>query len=425
MLRYLFLGIFFLVILLQLSYAQQAEVLGGCFYNNTTNRVTVRIAIRNKTNNSTGMEFAGMRFGFQYNENAVNYAGYKSYMNSSSGISIDDASFLSVIGPDTGPSPAVGTESTSSRTANIYNSGVTKVLQRRFINRSTSDCNNVIVLQPNQAVILMDIFFTLDANNPSYYKLNVPGYGFNSPEFIAQFLTSHDGILTDIFKEIAVVVIRTANGDNNVYQPFDMQNCTNGNVNPITINGNDINFISPLNNAILKGNFDQVYLNDQKNTRDIRWEYLHNELVKHFEIEGAGSNGEYKLVKTVHSSLISGKAVYQWTDNSNNGYSTYRIKAYMNDGEVDISQTLKVHKKAANLAVYPNPVINDVQVVLPNSFSNARYNIYSSTGLLVRQFQKAGHMNKFGVNDLFPGLYLMEITDLHTGERLVTPFQKQ
>jgi hypothetical protein len=424
MLRYLFLCIFLQGTLIHSSYAQQAEVLGGCFYNNTTNRVTVRIAIRNKTNNATSMEFTGMRFGFQYNENAVNYVGYRSYMNSSSGNKLDDVSFLSVIGPDTGPSPAVGTESTSSRTANIY-SGGTKVLQRRFINRSTSDCNNVMVLQPNQSVILIDIFFTLDGNNPSYYKLNVPGYGFDSPEFIAQFLTSHEGVLKDNFKEIAVVVIRTANGDNNVYQPFDMQNCANGNVNPITISGNDINFISPINNAILKGNFDQVYLNDQKNAREIRWEYLNNELVKHFEIEGARSNGEYKLVKKVSSSLKSGKAVYQWSDNANNEYSTYRIKAVMNDGDVDISQTLKVFKNAKALAIYPNPVINDLQVVLPNSFSNARYNIYSSTGLLVKQFQKAGQINRIGVNELFPGLYLFEVTDLQTGERLVTPFQKQ
>ncbi|XVJ64758.1 MAG: hypothetical protein HEQ40_00775 [Lacibacter sp.] len=60
--------------------AQQAEILGNCFYDNTTNRITIRIGIRNNTSSNVNLEYIGQRFGFQYNSSAVTYSGYRSFM---------------------------------------------------------------------------------------------------------------------------------------------------------------------------------------------------------------------------------------------------------------------------------------------------------------------------------------------------------
>lgn len=44
--------------------AQQAEILGNCFYDNTTNRITIRIGIRNNTNSNVNLEYIGSGLDF-------------------------------------------------------------------------------------------------------------------------------------------------------------------------------------------------------------------------------------------------------------------------------------------------------------------------------------------------------------------------
>ena len=88
-----------LVVLLCISdvKAQQASVMANCFYDNVSQRVIIRIAIRNNTGSASNCQIAAMRIGYQFNETVLTYDGYKSFMfegmNESSGL--NDASHLS------------------------------------------------------------------------------------------------------------------------------------------------------------------------------------------------------------------------------------------------------------------------------------------------------------------------------------------
>lgn len=92
----------FLVLLLMhyFSFSQGAEIKGNCLYDNTTKRITVRLALRNPTGSPAPIQLAGMRFGIQYNPLAVNYAGFTSYMYNSTNQGLNDASYLGFMGPD-------------------------------------------------------------------------------------------------------------------------------------------------------------------------------------------------------------------------------------------------------------------------------------------------------------------------------------
>jgi hypothetical protein len=355
-------------------------------------------------------------------------------MNATGKPHLDDASFLEVIGQDTGPSTAVGTESEPTRIASINNSTLTKVMQRRFINRSTSLCANAMPVSSNAVVILMDIFFKLvHPKTPADYNLNLPGYSFDTPNFIAQFLTAqngqaHFGNLLDPNKEIAVVVIRTGNGGE--YQPYDMKTCGNGiNVNPVTVDGSDINFISNTKlNGLLSGTFSGVQIKKSSaNKAILAWDYISNESVKNFEIERAQADGKFEKVISIPSEpLLPGTSSYQYSDLllTATGKQIFRIKAILHDGAVEISPMVIMNHVSSAATIYPNPAKTSLQVQLPAGFTNAQYRIFSASGKHIKNVQKSGNINRLDINDLQSGLYFIEIVDLVTAERITSSFQK-
>lgn len=208
------------------------------------------------------------------------------FTDQNSGINAPE--YINFVGVDTGPSPAVGTESPSSRVATIANSALTKTMQRRYINRSTGWCFNIMNVPPNEMRLLLDIFFTLnDPTQAAYYNLNQPGYGFNTPDFIAQFFTKdnggHDAELASSKIEIGLVIIRQGN-TSNPYQPFDMSACNEGSVNPISVSGDNIYFIGPVQ-GVLAGNSYHLALTDKSGFAQLEWEAPADELIDHFVIE--------------------------------------------------------------------------------------------------------------------------------------------
>ncbi len=183
MIKKLLLFLVVIAIFQNTSNGQGAEFYGNAFWQSASNRVVIRLALRNPTGSSSGqMRMMGMRFGFQYNNAQVTYAGYRSYMPG-----LDDATYLTFIGPDTAPNAEdIDASVGSSRTATISTGG-TKTMQQRYINRSTTSCNNGVVIPAGTTAILIDIYFTLNTRPPSYYHLTDPDYGFGDTEFIAQF----------------------------------------------------------------------------------------------------------------------------------------------------------------------------------------------------------------------------------------------
>jgi hypothetical protein len=435
MIRNLLLVPVLLVCLLTVK-AQQAEILGNCFYDNTTNRITIRIGIRNNTNSNVNLEYIGQRFGFQFNSSAVTYSGYRSYMykftDPNSGINASE--YINFIGADTGPSPAVGTEATSSRSAPIANSALTKTMQRRFINRSTGWCFNIMNVPPNEMRLLLDIYFTLnDPLQAANYNLNKPGYGFNTPDFIAQFFTKdnnggHNAVLASPKVEIGVVIIRQGN-TSNPYQPFDMSSCNEGSVNPISVSGDNINFIAPVQ-GVLTGGVSHLSIAAKNGSAFLQWESPADELADEYKVERKTGEGNFEVIAVLPATNQTEAVTYYYQDMNGilGAKSQYRILTKYVNGITAYSNTVTwsgVTKAGDRLLIWPNPAKN--QVKFQGNFMKGTYQvrIYSLTGVLVFSSNRNSSDLSFDVSGFPKGQYLTELIHLSTGTRLTGTFIKQ
>lgn len=429
MIRKLLLLLVVLTYLQNTSYSQSAEVYGNAFWQSASNRVVIRLALRNPTGSSSGQtRLMGWRFGIQYNEANVSFAGYTSYMTG-----LNDASYLSFIGPDTAPGTAdingaLGTQ----RTANI-NGGGQKVMQQRYINRSTTSCTNGLTLAAGQIAILIDIYFTLDNNNPAYYHLTDPDYGFGDPEFIAQFLEKsnggHTGNLSDGFKDIAVVILREGN-ENNPYQPFDASSCgSNVNTNPITIGKEDVNFITPIN-GVLAGKAVNAAVADKSNHVQVQWNSENNQLIDYFEVQRKDDNGEFKTIGLVMGTDNVAEEKYEFKDKITvrDIESAYRIKVVGKDKMTTYSNVQKIRLSSGqvlNVKVFPNPGSDAVRISLPDQNGIYVCRMYSAEGRMVLTTNVSASNPAVNVKLLQKGSYFMELYQPKTGMRYYTQFTKQ
>jgi hypothetical protein len=420
---------------ISVTWSQQAHILGNCFYDNTSNRITIRIGIVNNTSSNVNLEYIGQRFGFQYNSSAVTYTGYRSFMYkfSDQNSGINAAEYINFIGADTGPSPAVGTETSPTRIATIQNSALTKTMQRKYINRSTGWCFNIFNVPPNQMRLLLDIYFTL--NNPaqaSFYNLNQPGYGFGTADFIAQFFTKnngdHNAVLESSKVEIGVIIIRQGN-TGNPYQPFDMSACNEGSVNPISVSGDDINFISPIE-GVLSGEINNLRVSQNNETALLKWEATADQRIEYFAIERRTGNGEFNVITTLEASNQHEKVQYSYSDPLNGAEQKieYRIVAkYINGVQLksNIVQLVLMKKRIAEVQVWPNPAESIVKINGEFLKGNYQVKIISLTGQVIISVQRSASDMSFDVSALKPGQYIAEITHLQTGGRSITKFTKR
>jgi hypothetical protein len=430
MIRKLLLLLVVITILQNTSYSQGAEIYANAFWQSANNRVVIRLALSNPTGSSSGqMRMMGMRFGFQYNDAQVTYAGYTSYMTG-----LNDASSLSFIGPDTAPNAEdIDTDLGSSRVANI-NTGGTKTMQRRYINRSTTSCENGLSIPAGTSAILIDIYFTLNTRPPSYYHLTDADYGFGDPEFIAQFLHKfnggHNGNLTDAYKEIVIVTIRQS-GSQNPYQPFDASSCENSNFNPITIGSDDINFITPIN-GVLAGKAVEANVQDKDNHVLVQWKSEYNQLVDYFEVQRKEGNGEFKTIGLVMGKEGNENIQYEFKDKitARDVEPSYRIKVVNNDKIITYSDVKKIRlgsEQSISVKVFPNPSSENIRINLPTVENGSMFvcRMYSTEGRIVKVTNVSVANPSVDIKSLSVGSYFMELYNPKSGKRFYTQFSKQ
>ncbi|RXK62777.1 T9SS type A sorting domain-containing protein [Lacibacter luteus] len=416
---------------LQNTYAQGAEMYANCFWQSASNRIVVRLALRNPTGSSTGqMKFVGMRFGFQYNPVHVNYVGYQSYMTS-----LNDPSYLSFIGPDTGDAPS-DDDSPSSRSAYVQSTGQYKTMNRKYINRSTSVCTNAIPIPSGSMIILLDIYFTLVSRQPSYYHLTDPDYGFGDNEFIAQLLDKwsvpnnnpHNAYLSDDFKDIAIIVNRISNSQE-PYQPFDASNCELGNFNPISIGKEDANFITPIN-GVLAGKAVDANVADKSNHVEVQWKSENNQLIDYFEVQRKDNNGDFKTIGLVMGTDNTAEEKYEYKDKITvrDVESSYRIKAVGKDKITTYSNVQKIRLSSGQsltVKLYPNPTSDIVRISLPEQNGIYVCRMYSTEGRMVLTSNVSSSNPSVNIKALQTGSYFMELYQPKTGMRYYTQFTKQ
>jgi hypothetical protein len=93
----------------------------------------------------------------------------------------------------------------------------------------------------------------------------------------------------------------------------------------------------------------------------------------------------------------------------------YRLKMVDIDGQFKYSEiaVVRIAKSTAQakLTVYPNPVLSELRVTIPDSWQNklVTYNIYNISGSLLRSATSshAGQTESFSVSDLPVGTYII------------------
>jgi hypothetical protein len=415
-----------LVILLTLTSvkAQQASVMGNCFYNNTNGRVVVRIALRNNTGSSTNFELAAIRFAYQYNAAVLTYDGFHSFLyngsDTNSGLN-DPLTINNTFQPELNSPTSQGT-----RTATISTGG-TKVMTREYFNRSTSSCANVWVVPSETYLVAFDIYFKFKPGyTPEMYNLNTPGYGFGTSNFIAEFLSGHTADLSDSKKEIAVVFVLTGQQPE---QPFDMSDCKNGNLNSVALNQSNINFISPID-GVLSGRIEKEQLIRNNGRARLEWTTCNNELMQSFDIQRKIGDGHFQTVGTIDGSLQPGTCNYEFTDNEPSPAGAqlfYRIVARSNDGSLLMGKVLRMHNAAGNqlLRLYPNPVVSQLWLDVPLTSRGYLLRILDATGKTVYQGRIVNQQTILQVESWPKGIYYAEAVDVAGGDRYRSQFIRQ
>lgn len=414
---------------LQSSSAQMAEILGNVFYDNTTNRVAVRIAIRNNTNSTSNCEIAAMRIGYQFNETVLQYDGFNSYFfngtDPSSGL--NDATFINTGGDDFIPEQNTPYDD-GIRTAQITNGG-TKTLRKHYFNRSTTNCSQLWNIPAQTYRVAFDIYFKFKPGyTPAMYNLNTPGYGFGSSNFIAQFISSLNGNLNDAKKEIAVVIIRSGQSP---YQPWDNSgNTCTGNVNPLPINQSSINFISPID-GLLKDDFERFEVKEKSDHLLLEWNVFENDLVDRFEIERRESDGSFVTRAIILSDNLKDTRYYTYKDKMTGSESVlfYRLKTINLNGEVRYSSIIRLNLKenrSVNIKVLPNPSSSEIRLQLPSAKGGFVCRIYNTEGKMIAVLnQTASPEMKVNISSFHRGDYFIEVYHPQTGKRYYGRFTKQ
>jgi hypothetical protein len=429
MIRKLLLLLVVITILQNTSSAQQVSVLGNVVWDNTTETITVRIALRNNSNSSSNCEIAAMRIGYQFNEAVLSYAGFKSYFYNGSNQStgLNDASYLA--------SPILSGNFDPDHTIPV-NDGTRmsggKILRKNYINRSTTSCTNLWVIPGQTYRVAFDIYFKLKVGiPPSDYGLTTTGsYGFGSANFIAQFIGNINQPLSDSKKEIAILIDHSGSSP---YQPFDQSgsSCSSGNLNPLPITDNSVSFIDPIN-GILSGKAIDANVQDRENHVLVQWQSENNQLVDYFEVQRKEGGGEFKTIGLVMGKEGNDNVQYEFKDKitARDVEPSYRIKVINNDKIITYSDVKKIRlgsEQSISVKVFPNPSSESIRINLPDANTGSSFvcRMYSTEGRIVKVTNVSAANPSVDIKSLSVGSYFMELYNPKSGKRFYTQFSKQ
>jgi serine protease AprX len=74
-------------------------------------------------------------------------------------------------------------------------------------------------------------------------------------------------------------------------------------------------------------------------------------------------------------------------------------------------EEIKLDENSNKLKVYPNPVIDILNLDIPSSFGNVSVKIYNTTGQLYSTSNLSSDNNQIDLSPLKPGLYFVTVLD--------------
>ncbi len=147
-----------------------------------------------------------------------------------------------------------------------------------------------------------------------------------------------------------------------------------------------------------------------QNTCNIKWTTYDEDPKTIFTIQKSLNSIDYLDLATITG---MGNAInnYSFLDKSlQNGKFYYRIKVTEFSGKVFYSEIVTlVNSKNLNINIYPNPVEQNFEIILPSLYLPAKISLYNSSGVNV--YSNISVQSTFFINKKFPkGIYALRVT---------------
>ncbi|RYZ51968.1 MAG: T9SS type A sorting domain-containing protein, partial [Chitinophagaceae bacterium] len=161
-------------------------------------------------------------------------------------------------------------------------------------------------------------------------------------------------------------------------------------------------------------NFAVLY---EKGDASISWQAPSSEKLSHFVVQRSTDGKNFTDIATV----FPGKTTsYSYKDQgvaSATGVVYYRVVSvdFARESQTSTVKMIRLNKidaKTIVLATYPNPVVNDVRITLPNAWQGkpVMLQLYTSNGTIAKSMQlgSAGQTETMTLNGLTKGLYIVK-----------------
>lgn len=164
-------------------------------------------------------------------------------------------------------------------------------------------------------------------------------------------------------------------------------------------------------------------------TAQVSWTVPNDAAINVYTIERSTDGKRFEAIGTVASKQQQQPETYQFTDpKATQATLYYRVKASATNGAFRYSAVAKLNGKASHVAVqvYPNPVTDVVNVVLPTTVKATSYRVVDATGKVVatQQVQALpGSTLSIAAAALTQGTYYLTIV-LANGDTVVANFVK-
>ena len=171
--------------------------------------------------------------------------------------------------------------------------------------------------------------------------------------------------------------------------------------------------------AVLPVSFTGFNLQQQDGKVKINWSTGSEENNDHFTIERSSDANSWVTVSTVKARGTTGASSYNVTDDKPlGGRNYYRIVQHDKDGRISTSdvKNITLQKKAIfNASVYPNPVVNSINLSFQNysGILNAVLTNTAGAVVLSRQISVGGTLGGYTLNlnsKPAAGVYLLQLT---------------
>jgi hypothetical protein len=149
------------------------------------------------------------------------------------------------------------------------------------------------------------------------------------------------------------------------------------------------------------------------------WHTTREEQTHHFVLERSIDGLLFGSIATI-AAAGTGNNSYQYNDEGNFGNRCfYRLKIIDHNGSYTYSKTVVLaHSSENEVSIYPNPVINTVNIISGSSLRHSEAMLIDAAGRAVLKFRFNNAIEKLNLTGLVPGTYML-VTKNNTTYKLI------